>query len=153
MRCVFLQQMTAAQGYVWFLPGWYTQKWWDTDTINEKMINARIECTSEEMLEVKYNYLEQFNLLGGDKVSMLTCTYVHKPLRKSEVTRLLSHFTWCLIWWFADIKKSVVIHDTESSYWDQVSVNGMKLKTLLRKNVATWGGVQFIKRQKWREVT
>ena len=30
---------------------------------------------------------------------------------------------WCLIWLFAILKKSVVIHDTECPYWDQVSLN------------------------------
>ena len=29
---------------------------------------------------------------------------------------------WCLIWWFA-VLESIVIHDTECPYWDQVSLN------------------------------
>ena len=44
--------MTAAEGYVWFLPGWYTPKWWDTDSINKKKIDETISCSSEQMLKV-----------------------------------------------------------------------------------------------------
>ena len=28
--------MTQAQGYVWLLPGWYKEDWFDTDTLREK---------------------------------------------------------------------------------------------------------------------
>ena len=28
--------MTQAQGYVWLLPGWYKDNWFDTDTLREK---------------------------------------------------------------------------------------------------------------------
>lgn len=28
--------MTAHEGYVWFLPGWYEHDWWDVDHHNKK---------------------------------------------------------------------------------------------------------------------
>ena len=67
----------------------------------------------------------------GDKVSMLTHIYPHKARRKIEViickiTRLTAHFMCGLV---SDLLictlliKSMVIHDTECPYWDQVSLN------------------------------
>ena len=44
---------------------------------------------------------------------------------------------WCLIMWFASIGKSMVLHDTECPYWDQMSSNNTKLKTQMRSSVAS----------------
>ena len=55
--------------------------------------------------------------------------YQHKPLRKIKLPSPIARLTltllvaWCLIWWFASIEKSMVVHDTECPYWDQVSLN------------------------------
>ena len=49
--CLHMQGMTGAEGYVWFLPYWFTQQWWDTDRHNEGQQDAeRVSCTSLEML-------------------------------------------------------------------------------------------------------
>jgi len=32
----FKQEMTQAQGYVWFLPGWFKESWYDTDQLKGK---------------------------------------------------------------------------------------------------------------------
>ena len=68
--------------------------------------------------------------LRGDKVSMLTHTYPHKPLRKIKVaiytfTRLTAHLMCSLTSDLVICKfsKRMVIHDTECPYWDQVSLN------------------------------
>ena len=70
---------------------------------------------------------------GGDKVSMLTHTYPHKPLRKIlkrpyAITRLTAHLMCDLMsdlvtWKF---RKNMVMHDTERPYWDQVPWNNTK---------------------------
>ena len=36
---------------------------------------------------------------------------------------------WCLLRWFANKENSMVMCDTEWPYWDQVSLNYIKLKT------------------------
>ena len=67
-----------------------------------------------------------FPTLWDDKVSVLTHTYPHKPVRKikwpAAVTRLTPHLlmAWNLIWWFGN---SMIIHDTECPCWDQMSLN------------------------------
>ena len=75
----------------------------------------------------------------GDIVSMLAHIYPHKARRKIEViickiTRLTAHFVWPDVW-SADLHlliKSMVIHDTECPYWDQVSLsNTNQTKPLL----------------------
>ena len=69
------------------------------------------------------------SLLGGNKVSMLTHTYPHKSLRKIKVT-ICNHQADNSLYvrpniWSGDLQvlKSMVIHDTECPYWDQVSLN------------------------------
>ena len=32
----FKQGMTQRQGYVWFLPGWFKEDWYDIDKLQEK---------------------------------------------------------------------------------------------------------------------
>ena len=59
------------------------------------------------------------------------CTCNWGRLWPSAIIRLTAHFT-CglyLIWWFASIGKSVVKHDTECPYWDQMSLNNTQAQT------------------------
>ena len=62
--------MTQANGYVWFLPGWYRKDWYDLNTKklandNAKEANAIIpfpnlpNCTTEDMIEVSANMFFQ----------------------------------------------------------------------------------------------
>ena len=68
--------------------------------------------------------------LWGDKVSMLTHIYPHKPWRDIEVTICKHqadspHYVWLDVW-SADLHlfiKNMVIHDTKCPYWDQVSLH------------------------------
>ena len=47
--------MTARDGYHWFLPGWHTLYWWDTDHFNKVTQNPgytmkeNIPCTTAQM--------------------------------------------------------------------------------------------------------
>ena len=66
---------------------------------------------------------------GGDKVSMLTHTYEHKPLRNIEVT-ICNHqadsplYVWPDVWsGELKVQKKYGPHDTECPYWDLVSLN------------------------------
>ena len=69
---------------------------------------------------------------SGEKVSMLTHEYPCKSLRKIDNSDLQSpsvfFMYWCLPWWFASKQKdrSMIIHDTECPYLDQVSLNNTK---------------------------
>ena len=76
--------------------------------------------------------------LEGDKVSMLTHTYPHNPMRKIKVTickitRLTIHFMCSLMSDLVICKfgKSLVIHDTECPFWDQVSLNNTNKTKLI----------------------
>jgi hypothetical protein len=42
--------MTSAEGYVWFLPGWFTRHWWDTSRYGIGYDGDSVPCTSAEML-------------------------------------------------------------------------------------------------------
>ncbi|XP_072759038.1 uncharacterized protein [Anoplolepis gracilipes] len=41
-------EMTAVQGYVWFLPLWLQQQWYDTDYYNRE--GEKVPCTTSEMM-------------------------------------------------------------------------------------------------------
>ena len=80
--------------------------------------------------------------LRGDKVSVLIHTYPKKALRKINWRSAVRHqadnplynkllVVWCLIWWFASIERSMVTHDTECPYWDQVFLYNTTLKLSL----------------------
>jgi len=48
---MFLTQgMTALNGYVWFLPTWFTRHWWHTDKYN-RVFNEQVPCSSAEMID------------------------------------------------------------------------------------------------------
>ena len=82
----------------------------------------------------------------GDKVStgMLTHIYPHKAWRKIEViickiTGDSPLYMWPDVW-SADLDlliKSMVIHDTQCPYWDQVSLNNTN-QTKLFLNLLWW---------------
>ena len=61
--------------------------------------------------------------LWSNKVSMLTHTYPHNPW--GRFTRLAPPFMCGLMsdMVICKFRKSMVIHDTECPYWDQVSLN------------------------------
>mgnify|MGYP005983491405 CR=1 FL=1 len=56
-RTVFCEayhlKMTSAEGYVWFLPNWLNDTWYDTDYFN-KYKNETINCTTKEMIKVSF---------------------------------------------------------------------------------------------------
>ena len=59
------------------------------------------------------------------------------PMGNSGLKTYHYYVAWCLIWQFANIEKSMVIHDTECLYWDQISLNNTKLTLLGR-----WASMQ-----------
>ncbi|XP_031356046.1 receptor-type guanylate cyclase gcy-22-like [Photinus pyralis] len=48
-------EMTARQGYVWFLPLWLNISWYDTDYFNT-LSNEKVNCTTENMIEAINGY-------------------------------------------------------------------------------------------------
>nr|DAA64519.1 TPA_inf: venus kinase receptor [Apis florea] len=48
-------EMTAVQGYVWFLPLWLRPEWYDTDRYNQK--GEQVPCTTAEMSKAINGYL------------------------------------------------------------------------------------------------
>lgn len=44
-------KMTAREGYVWFLPKWLNNTFYDTDYYNQAL-NENINCTTSEMIKV-----------------------------------------------------------------------------------------------------
>ena len=55
----FKQKMTQKEGFVWFLPGWYHNDWYDVDALREKeqrTLKSEFDylpnCTTAEMIQV-----------------------------------------------------------------------------------------------------
>lgn len=45
-------KMTSEEGYVWFLPAWLNETWYDTDYFN-KLKNESVNCSTSEMIKVR----------------------------------------------------------------------------------------------------
>ena len=62
-----VQQMTAVNGYVWFLPAWFTERWWDTDKHSAAFPSETVPCTSVEMLSaVQGHFVLKTSFLGEE---------------------------------------------------------------------------------------
>ncbi|XP_070151049.1 uncharacterized protein [Polyergus mexicanus] len=48
-------EMTAVQGYVWFLPLWLQQQWYDTDYYNR--MGEKVPCTTSDMMKAINGHL------------------------------------------------------------------------------------------------
>lgn len=59
MCAAYQLKMTAAEGYVWFLPQWLHGQWYDTDKLYAKGAKdaERVECTTSEMIEAINGHL------------------------------------------------------------------------------------------------
>jgi len=68
--------MTAEYGYVWFLPAWFTEQWWDTDKHNAAFPNEKVPCTSSEMLlAVQGHFILTTAFLGEENSQIVgNCT-------------------------------------------------------------------------------
>ena len=64
-----MQGMTAYNDYVWFLPAWFTQQWWDTDRYNNGQYTSEVvPCTSAEMLRaVQSHFFLNTAFLGPEE--------------------------------------------------------------------------------------
>ncbi|EEB11146.1 tyrosine protein kinase, putative [Pediculus humanus corporis] len=57
MCAAYQLKMTAVEGYVWFLPQWLNQNWYNTDEINPTLnVNERVECSTAQMIEAINGY-------------------------------------------------------------------------------------------------
>ncbi|CAH1117481.1 unnamed protein product [Phaedon cochleariae] len=66
----YKQDMTAVQGYVWFLPVWLDNRWYDTDYYNAKLKEV-INCTTKEMKEAITGYFAMTHTYYADNDSMM----------------------------------------------------------------------------------
>ena len=79
-----LQRMTAHEGYVWFLPSWYSNDWWDVDYYNSQpnlgdtRPQENIPCTTENMeyavnghfiLQKTFSDPDNTTVIGGINIS------------------------------------------------------------------------------------
>jgi len=78
--------MTAKDGYVWFLPNWFTRSWWNTDRYNRDF-NERVPCSTAEMTRAMQGYFSlstaflgpmDSNIVGNCTVRSWFENYVHR---------------------------------------------------------------------------
>ena len=111
-------------------------------------------CTSSVCLQSHSLFSLPFSL-KGNKVSRSTHTYPHNPPlppqedwsdhMQSPGWQPTLCVAWCLIWWFEKFRKSMVIHDTECPYWDQVSLNNTnQTKPLFRCVHSSFGSCSVL---------
>jgi len=76
MGLFLLQKMTAEHGYVWFLPAWFTERWWDTDKLSAAFPSEKVPCTSAEMLSaIQGHFILTTDYLGEENSQIVgNCT-------------------------------------------------------------------------------
>jgi len=74
----FRQGMTAENGYIWFLPAWFTKQWYQTDIFNSLMAE-HIPCTSADMNKaVQGHFLLNTAFLGHGDSQIVGNVTVHQ---------------------------------------------------------------------------
>jgi len=68
--------MTADHGYVWFLPAWFTEQWWDTDKHNAAFPNEKVPCSTAQMLSAVQGHFVLTTAFLGEENSHIVgnCT-------------------------------------------------------------------------------
>jgi len=69
--------MTSEYGYVWFLPPWFTERWWNTDRLNAaEWATEKVPCTSAQMLSAVQGHFILTPAYLGEKNSQIVgnCT-------------------------------------------------------------------------------
>jgi len=94
--------MTAHEGYVWFLPSWYSDDWWDVDYYNsapshgDNRPQEHIPCNTENMeyaidghflLQKTFSDPETTKVIGGIKIRDYKMQYAQR------VGKAVIHFT------------------------------------------------------------
>jgi len=88
MALFMLQQMTAAYGYVWFLPAFFTDRWWDTDRHRATSSTQNVPCTSAEMLSAIEGHFILTPGFLGEKNSQIVGNCTVENWVKAYVERL-----------------------------------------------------------------
>ncbi|KAI4493175.1 hypothetical protein M0802_009592 [Mischocyttarus mexicanus] len=60
-------ELTAVQGYVWFLPLWLRSRWYDTDQYNKQ--DEQVPCTTIEMTKAINGHLSLHRTLHRMMIS------------------------------------------------------------------------------------
>lgn len=86
--------MTATDGYVWFLPSWFPENWFDTDNLNkEKNATEKVPCTTEEMIRainghmsLAYKYYGDDNSIMQENISIKEWREKYRLLARKQVS-------------------------------------------------------------------
>ncbi|TRY61846.1 hypothetical protein TCAL_10559 [Tigriopus californicus] len=111
----FKQGMTQRQGYVWFLPGWYHNDWFDVDVLREEGYDDEFmpNCTTAQMIEAISGHLTLIHATyANDEELMQNGTTVgqwkntmNQELRRSRVTanqmNKYSGYVYDAVWLYA----------------------------------------------------
>ncbi|WAR11683.1 IGF1R-like protein, partial [Mya arenaria] len=97
------QRMTAHEGYVWFLPAWYAEDWWDVDYYNSRpnpgdpRPQEHIPCTTNNMeyaidghfvLQKTFTNPDNTPVVGGIDIGQYKMFYA-KRVGKAALDRVL----------------------------------------------------------------
>lgn len=111
----FKQGMTQKQGYVWFLPGWYHNDWFDVDVLREEGYDDEFmpNCSTAQMIEAISGHLTLIHATyANDDELMQNGTTVgqwkntmNQELRRSRVTanqlNKYSGYVYDAVWLYA----------------------------------------------------
>ncbi|KAG8189320.1 hypothetical protein JTE90_021827 [Oedothorax gibbosus] len=113
MCAAYQMEMTAANGYVWFLPLWFTSNWYDTDKVNSaaKEEFERVDCTTKQMISaidghmsLAYKFYADNDSIMQKGITVGEWLHEYKKIAKKESVEV-SHYggyAYDAVWVYAN---------------------------------------------------
>ncbi|KAH3769941.1 hypothetical protein DPMN_171220 [Dreissena polymorpha] len=110
------QRMTAHEGYVWFLPSWYSEDWWDVDYYNSRphpgdsRPQEHIPCTTNNMeyaidghfvLQKTYTDPDNTTVVGGINISHYKMMYAQRVGKADRYRTPFASYVYDAVWTYA----------------------------------------------------
>lgn len=114
----YKMDMTAKQGYVWFLPVWLNNTWYDTDLFNRNSTTI-INCTTKEMIEAITGYFSMTHAYYAPDDSVMQENITVGEWREKNKIILnggspYAGFAYDAVWTYALALNKLAIHDPEA---------------------------------------
>nr|XP_023022017.1 receptor-type guanylate cyclase gcy-18-like [Leptinotarsa decemlineata] len=113
----YKQEMTAKEGYVWFLPIWLDPNWYDTDAHNNNSSEV-VNCTTKEMIEAIAGYFSMTHAYFAKDDSIMQENITVGEWRKKNDLRIknanYAGFAYDAVWTYALALNELVNTDPEA---------------------------------------
>lgn len=95
--------MTAANGYLWFLPSWFDENWYDTEKWNrQNSATESVPCSKAEMIEainghmsLSYKFFADNDSITQDHITVAEWHRIYRENLRSDVSYKIYILKYC----------------------------------------------------------